>query len=201
MKSKIQGVKRTDKQDYERLDGVVAGGKDAFIEVGLALAEIQERKLYKVGGFKSFDAYCQDRHSIGRHRGYQLIKESKAAKSVEHVQQKPNARQSAELAKAPQEVQAEVWEEVVEEGEPTAAKVQAKVQEKAKKISGGTKFDPAEIESAQETDADTLAKRNRELAHSYRDKLARAICDYHEAAPNRKERDRLVKLVQGVKLW
>lgn len=46
-----------------------------------------------------------------------------------------------------------------------------------------------------------LAKKNRQLAHDYRDKLARAICDYHEVKPNRKERDRLVKLVQGVTLW
>ena len=41
----------------------------------------------------------------------------------------------------------------------------------------------------------------KNLANQYRDKLARAICDYHELAPNRVERDRLVKLVQGVELW
>lgn len=46
-----------------------------------------------------------------------------------------------------------------------------------------------------------LARKNRQLAHEYRDKLARAICDYHEVKPNRKERDRLVKLIQGVTLW
>lgn len=41
----------------------------------------------------------------------------------------------------------------------------------------------------------------KSLAHQYRDKLARAICDYHQLAPNRAERDRLVNLVQGVDLW
>ena len=41
----------------------------------------------------------------------------------------------------------------------------------------------------------------RNLANQYRDKLARAICDYHELVPNRAERNRLVKLVQGVELW
>lgn len=46
-----------------------------------------------------------------------------------------------------------------------------------------------------------LAKKNKALAHAHRDKLARAICDYHELNPNRNERDRLVKLVQGVELW
>ena len=45
------------------------------------------------------------------------------------------------------------------------------------------------------------AKKTKQLAHSYRDNLARAICDYHELKPHRKERDRLVKLIQGVELW
>jgi hypothetical protein len=46
-----------------------------------------------------------------------------------------------------------------------------------------------------------LAKKNKALAHSLRDKLARAICDYHAVKPNKGEKDRLVKLVQGVELW
>ena len=63
-------------------------------------------------------------------------------------------------------------------------------------------FEPEDFDDEEsENDPDDLAKKNKTLAHSYRDKLARAICDYHEVAPNRKERDRLVKLVQGVKLW
>ena len=53
----------------------------------------------------------------------------------------------------------------------------------------------------ESVDPKQLAKKNRDLAHSYRDKLARAVCDYHEVKPNRAERDRLVKLVQGVVLW
>jgi hypothetical protein len=41
----------------------------------------------------------------------------------------------------------------------------------------------------------------KNLANQYRDKLVRAIDDYHELAPNRAERDRLVEVVQGVDLW
>jgi hypothetical protein len=48
---------------------------------------------------------------------------------------------------------------------------------------------------------DEAQKKAKTLAHAYRDKLARAICDYHELKPNRSQRDRLVKLVQGVQLW
>jgi len=45
------------------------------------------------------------------------------------------------------------------------------------------------------------ATKVRNIAHQHRDKLVRAIDDYHEHKPNYKERDRLVKLVQGVDLW
>ena len=45
------------------------------------------------------------------------------------------------------------------------------------------------------------SEKCKNLANQYRDKLARAICDYHQLTPNRDERDRLVKLVQGVDLW
>ena len=45
------------------------------------------------------------------------------------------------------------------------------------------------------------AKKVRSIADQHRDKLVRAIDDYHVHKPNAKERDRLVKLVQGVALW
>ena len=64
-------------------------------------------------------------------------------------------------------------------------------------IGGGpTSAKPEPIPDSQPDPA-----KAKNLANQYRDKLARAICDYHELAPNRVERDRLVKLVQGVELW
>jgi hypothetical protein len=50
-------------------------------------------------------------------------------------------------------------------------------------------------------DSDDLAKKNKKLAHAYRDKLVRAIGDYHDVVPNRAEYLRLKAIVQGVKLW
>lgn len=57
------------------------------------------------------------------------------------------------------------------------------------------------LKEAASDDPKDHAKKTKALAHSYRDKLARAICDYHDIKPNRAERDRLVKLVQGIVLW
>lgn len=55
--------------------------------------------------------------------------------------------------------------------------------------------------TAPTTVGEDRTRNTRSLAHQYRDKLARAICDYHELNPNRAERDRLVQLVQGIELW
>lgn len=50
-------------------------------------------------------------------------------------------------------------------------------------------------------DPKDAAKKVKSIADQHRDKLVRAIDDYHQHKPNAKERDRLVKLVQGVDLW
>ena len=87
------------------------------------------------------------------------------------------------------------WEEVEEDDDPldpfseahyTKTPAASAVPEKPPANDEPSKPDPAKVKN---------------LANQYRDKLARAICDYHELTPNRAERDRLVKVVQGVDLW
>ena len=43
-----------------QLEATIKKGSKAFIEVGLALAEIRDSKLYRVH-FSTFDAYCQEK--------------------------------------------------------------------------------------------------------------------------------------------
>ena len=97
--------------------------------------------------------------------------------------------------------------------EETAPSESRSDTESAGEVEGATNSEWEEVEEEPSLTLDTdmplpkpldpaeQAKRAKNLANQYRDKLARAICDYHELAPNRAERDRLVKLVQGVDLW
>lgn len=112
-------------KDCER---AIERGMSTFVEVGKALAEIRDSKLYR-DTHKTFQAYVKQRWGHDRNWAYSLIDASGAAENVSHAIQNPNARQAVELAKAPAEKQAEVWEKVTSEGEPTAAKVKAAVQE------------------------------------------------------------------------
>src|SRR5713101_1174422 len=52
---------------FAELEKVVARGLDTFIEVGLALFEIREHRLYR-GTHATFEKYCRERWGMsGRH--------------------------------------------------------------------------------------------------------------------------------------
>ena len=55
------------------LEAIIDRGKQTFVEVGNALTEIRERKLYREAGYATFEDYCQQRHGFSASRGRQLI--------------------------------------------------------------------------------------------------------------------------------
>jgi len=107
------------------LEKVINRGKKSFIEVGLALAEIRDLRLYRLT-FKTFEGYCREKWGWGRQRAYQLIAASEAARilpdavnqNVNHGLQ--NERQARVIASVPEADRAEVLEAVVEAGPVTA---------------------------------------------------------------------------------
>ena len=42
-------------------ENVIEHGKQAFIQVGLALMEIRERHGYQMAGYQTFEQYCRER--------------------------------------------------------------------------------------------------------------------------------------------
>lgn len=60
------------------LEAVVERGMDTFIEVGIALAEIRDARLYREQ-FVTFEAYCRERWGFSRSRGYRLIRAAELA--------------------------------------------------------------------------------------------------------------------------
>jgi hypothetical protein len=79
------------------LVAVVDRNLEAFVEVGLALCEIRDRRLYKET-HGTFEAFCQERWDMSRQRGYQLIDASKVAEVLSTMVDIPNERQARELA-------------------------------------------------------------------------------------------------------
>lgn len=55
-----------------QLESIIEKGKETFIEVGSALVEIRERRLY-LRDYSTFDVYCHEKWGFSRQRAHQLI--------------------------------------------------------------------------------------------------------------------------------
>lgn len=141
-------------KSLRKLERTISDGLKSFVEVGQALAEIRDSRLYRES-HKSFEAYCLDRWQFKRQRAYELIEASGVAERVSEISDTlPKESHAAELAALPTEQQAEAWAEVTTETDkPTAAKVREVVErrlpDKEVRIpvpEYGDDFEPAEAE-------------------------------------------------------
>lgn len=129
----------------DELEATIEHGKQTFIEVGLALMEVRDRRLYRDAGFPTFEKYCVGRWQFSRRHASRLVDAaSTAAALADGLDDKTGpvgpvptterqARELAPLAREDPEEARAVWREVVEEAEDTeqpitAAKVRDAVQ-------------------------------------------------------------------------
>ncbi|NBV22276.1 MAG: hypothetical protein EBS05_10220 [Proteobacteria bacterium] len=111
----------TENATLKRLESEIKAGQKTFVQVGLALSEIRDSKLYR-GEFKTFDEYCQTRWGWKRQRAYELIQaaEVQSALPVECNNIITNDSQARELAQVPTAARADVLKEVAASGPVTA---------------------------------------------------------------------------------
>lgn len=108
--------------DYEQ---TIERGIRTYIEVGTALGQIREQRLYRALA-ATFEDYCHSRWGFNRHRAAQLIGALDVVTTVtsEGLPAPANEGQARALGQVPRERQAEVWREVTEtEGKVTAEKI------------------------------------------------------------------------------
>lgn len=55
------------------LENIIASNQNRFYEIGKALKEIRDSRLYKLTLFETFEAYARSRWDIGRAQAYRLI--------------------------------------------------------------------------------------------------------------------------------
>lgn len=107
------------------LEKIIEKGKQTFIDVGLALVEIRDNRLYKTE-CKSFEEYCLKRWNWTRRRADQVVK---TALAVQGVTQKVRStlliseRAASELAKVPKNEQEKVLKQAAKNGAVTAGSV------------------------------------------------------------------------------
>lgn len=62
-----------EKAEFKHQHAIVQKGVRAFSEVGLALATIKEGKLWRVGGYKTWEGYCRSVAGISRIHAHRMI--------------------------------------------------------------------------------------------------------------------------------
>src|SRR5512137_2458791 len=106
-----------DSQRLGELEKVIAKGQKTFVEVGLALAEIRDVRLYK-REYSGFEEYCRKKWGWTRQHAYRLIEAAPIGKCNLQV---TSLNQARELAKVPAEDRSGVVQGIVDEGKRLTA--------------------------------------------------------------------------------
>lgn len=94
------------------LEAVIERGMQTYVEVGEALEEIREAKLYRED-YATFEDYCRERWGMARQTAYDYLRAAEVAENVRSsVQSQPSFTQARELASLPPEQQVEVAAEL-----------------------------------------------------------------------------------------
>ena len=117
MKNHTQVMSIRESQRLVELEKTIARGKKTFVEVGLALAEIRDLRLYK-REYGGFEEYCREKWGWSRQHAYRLIEAAPIAKCHHVVTDEATARV---LAKVEPEQRAGVVQAVLDEGKPVTA--------------------------------------------------------------------------------
>jgi hypothetical protein len=120
MKNHELVVRIRDDERLAELEKMIAKGQKTFVEVGLALAEIRDTRLYR-REYSGFEEYCREKWGWSASRARQLVASAQVAKSVTNVTL-PNEAAARELNKAEPVDRAGVVQAIVSEGKPVTAK-------------------------------------------------------------------------------
>jgi len=107
----------SEQTELDELEKVIKGGWKTFLEVGVALAHVRDKGLYK-GKYANFEDYWRIELGFSRSYAYNLIGSAEVNKqlsSIEDITVKPlNEAQLRELIPVPEEKRAEAWKSAIE---------------------------------------------------------------------------------------
>lgn len=169
--SKLDAESALDDEEKARLkelEAIVEQGLQTFYEVGKALVEIRDGKLYRET-HKTFDDYCRDRWGIARRTVDRYISAAQVLENLRPIGLKipTKENQVRPLNGLAPELQIEIWQEAVASapnGIPSGALVKRLVEER--KSPGTTSFASGEASS----DLEKLRLENKRLKEQIRQK-------------------------------
>lgn len=112
--SPAEHLSPSERRRLSALESIIRKGVETFYDVGSALREIRESKLYRQQ-FDTFENYCDSRWGFQASRARQLIGSADVVDNLKSVTTvtPANERQVRELAALPPEKQKVVWQAVI----------------------------------------------------------------------------------------
>ena len=85
-----------------KLEKIIERGRQTFVDVGIALAEIRDKRLYRES-FGTFEEYCKTRWGFSRRHSYRLLEASEIADDLCPMGHILNERTAREFTSIPKE--------------------------------------------------------------------------------------------------
>lgn len=118
-------------QQLTSLEAIIETGLQTFVDVGQALLEIRNRRLYR-GQYGNFEEYCRERWGFRRAHAYRMIEAAQVVANLSPIGDTlpANEAQARPLTGLPAEWQREAWQKAVEtaNGKITADHIRMVVQ-------------------------------------------------------------------------
>lgn len=193
---------KEERELLQKHETTIKKGLNTFVEVGQALLEIRDKKLYRIE-YKTFEEYCQEKWQMTRRRSYQLIEASLAIENVNPGTQMPkNEKEVRPLTSLEPEVQNAVWQETIEKhGDNITAKKVQEVADQWKETSKEIKQQKNEGVFVAATEKDILQKAKEikaKKAQEYKQKIVDRIENkVSETKISKEEKELIEKLSNG----
>ncbi len=120
----------------KHLENIIANNQYRFYEIGQALKEIRDSRLYKQILFATFEAYARDRWDIGRSQAYRLINAYRVISNLSPIGDRlpGNETQTRPLVPLDPPEQRKIWKDFLNTGmEVTARNIKNFVDERKTK--------------------------------------------------------------------
>jgi hypothetical protein len=115
------------------LEHRIERGLNTFREVGLALLEIRDNRLFRMS-HNSFEAYCLARWGMGRGQAYRLMGAAEVAEAIpEGPENEAQARELVPVFHTDPDLAAKVWDQAKKSGKPITAPL---IREAVRQVSG-----------------------------------------------------------------
>lgn len=126
------GLTPAEKRHFGALERKIEAGMQTFREVGTALLEIRDTRLYRET-HTSFEVYCAERWDLDKNRAYQFIGAAEVSKALGDPSDLTNEAQARELVpimhEDPKALQA-IWSQVQASNQPVTASLIRQIKDK-----------------------------------------------------------------------